>query len=131
MKIKITEKQLRNLVVSCLKETNQYDEFGFYNEPDDEEDKEASIDDLQQLEYLLGVVEKLHLIDSDVYAQELSTNLREQIKNNEISADLLNKFKTRINNKISNMLNSLNMLGQELDRIYEEYKPEEKEDISF
>lgn len=131
MKIRITEKQLRNLVAECLKETNQYDEFGFYNNPDVEEEVEISIDDLQQLEHLLGIVDRLHLIDSDIYAQELSNKLREQIKNNEIPIDLLKNFKTRLNNKISNMLNGLNMLDQELDRIYNAYKPEEKEDINF
>jgi len=128
MKILIKEKHLKKLIQQCIKEFNQYDEFGFQNEPDD---KEPTIDDIQQIEHIINIINNMHLIDTDMYGQELIEKLKNDLKNDQINVDLIKKLKNRINPKIANILNGINLIDLEFDRIVKEYSPEEPSDISF
>ena len=87
--MKISKEKLINLVKECMLEANLYDEFGYHNE-------EPDIDDIQQLQYILVAVKNLHLIDSDVYAQELSDKIYEELRQDKIPVELLTKFNNRI-----------------------------------
>lgn len=118
--MKISKENLIKLVrESVIEEMNQYDEFGFYNEP---EEQKIVDEDVEQILFLLEQINSLNILESDQYAKELADYIRDNTSTNNVPVDVIIKLKQRLNNKFSQILQKIDMIDHELDSIIKTYK---------
>jgi hypothetical protein len=121
--MKISLEELRNLVKKTLKESQYTND----EEYDYRDEKEILYD-------LIRVINKINLIDSDVVAQEIATNIINDLNHENMpQKEVLERFANRVGQQINDRLNKLHRIDRELSSILETMNKgiENKEDINF
>lgn len=103
--MKITKKELIKLIKEELKNIDQ----NFNNENDTS--KIYKIDNFKEV---IRLVENLRIIENDIVALELLEIIKEDLNNEKIpDDDLLKKFESRLNSRISELITKINLIDRE------------------